>query len=132
MKPLVLIVDDDASAREIARRVVVSVVPSAMDIELAIDGRSAIEVIERRTPSLILLDLMMPGMTGFDVLKRLYGDPVTRRIRVIVVSAITYSEMIGLQGTYGVSAVVSKAQGIGPLISALREALPCDIQGEDK
>ena len=53
----------------------------------AANGSEAIEALERATPALILLDLMMPGMDGFEVLERLHGDEAWREVPVIIVTA---------------------------------------------
>ena len=52
----------------------------------AANGSEAIEALERAKPALILLDLMMPGMDGFEVL-RLHGDETWREVPVIIVTA---------------------------------------------
>jgi CheY-like chemotaxis protein len=122
-KNFVLIVDDDPLARELAKAVVASIAGETFDIEFAADGGSAVDMLKDRLPVLILLDLMMPRMTGFDVLKRLTSQPTTRSICVIVVSAVDYCEMTLLESIYGVSAVVRKGEGVGPLHNAVKKAL---------
>lgn len=52
------------------------------------DGREAVALASRELPDLILLDMMMPGMDGFDVARALKGEPSLRRIPVIVVSSL--------------------------------------------
>lgn len=56
-------------------------------IKAAINGESAIEIAKKSPPDLILLDIMMPGMDGYQVCKALKSDPVTHNIPVIFVSA---------------------------------------------
>ena len=53
----------------------------------AANGSEAIEALERATPGLVLLDLMMPGMDGFEVLERLQGEETWREVPVIIVTA---------------------------------------------
>ncbi len=53
----------------------------------AFSGREALEIIHQEPPALILLDIMMPGMDGFEVLRRLKGQDATRDIPVIIISA---------------------------------------------
>ena len=53
------------------------------------DGRHALEVVERETPDLILLDVKMPELDGIQVLRRLKSDERTRDIPVIIVTALT-------------------------------------------
>jgi sigma-B regulation protein RsbU (phosphoserine phosphatase) len=53
----------------------------------AVNGQEALEIVRSESPDLILLDIMMPVMDGFEVLSRLKADPTTRDIPVIVISA---------------------------------------------
>jgi CheY-like chemotaxis protein len=57
------------------------------ELREAADGEEALERIAARRPDAIVLDLMMPKLDGFAVLERLQGDPATRRIPVIVLTA---------------------------------------------
>ena len=84
--PKVLIVDDDAVIRSLLRHTLGS--ESYLLLE-AVDGRQAMEIVERERPDLILLDIMMPVMDGLAVLRRLKADDRTRDIPVIIVTALT-------------------------------------------
>ena len=52
------------------------------------DGASALELVDKKPPDIILLDVMMPGMNGFEVCARLKGDERTRRIPVVIMTAL--------------------------------------------
>jgi len=58
------------------------------------DGRAALTLVATESPDVILLDIMMPEMDGFEVLNRLKGDKVTRDIPVIVISALDNMENV--------------------------------------
>lgn len=58
-------------------------------IRTARDGVEAIEAIEREVPDLVLLDIMMPRMSGFQVCERIKKDPRTREIPVVMVTALS-------------------------------------------
>jgi adenylate cyclase len=58
------------------------------------DGASALALVEKEAVDLVLLDLMMPGISGYDVLARLKGDPRTRDIPIIMISALTELDSI--------------------------------------
>jgi two-component system alkaline phosphatase synthesis response regulator PhoP len=83
--PVVLVVDDNQQNLELLQAYL-----EDMDCETvpAMDGPEALEVISRGAPDLILLDIMMPKMSGFEVCKRLKNDPKTSDIPVIMVTAL--------------------------------------------
>jgi CheY-like chemotaxis protein/anti-sigma regulatory factor (Ser/Thr protein kinase) len=80
----VLVVDDDPKTRDMLRR---TLQKAGCTVAEAANGSEAIEALERAKPALILLDLMMPGMDGFEVLERLHGDEAWREVPVIIVTA---------------------------------------------
>ncbi|MGH6980414.1 MAG: response regulator, partial [Stellaceae bacterium] len=55
----------------------------------AFNGEKALEIAKAERPDLVLLDVMMPGMDGFEVCKRLKADPVTAEIPVVMVTALS-------------------------------------------
>jgi CheY-like chemotaxis protein len=83
-RPQVLVVDDDPKTREMLRR---TLQKAGCTVAEAANGSEAIEALERAKPALILLDLMMPGMDGFEVLERLHGEDTWREVPVIIVTA---------------------------------------------
>ena len=60
---------------------------AGLEVRIAQDGPSALDMIEERIPDVMLLDLMMPGYDGFEVLKRLREKPAWRKLPVLVISA---------------------------------------------
>ena len=57
-------------------------------IEVAVDGRDTLEKVEQFKPDLILLDIMMPGLSGFEVCKKLKDDPDKDHIMILMVTAL--------------------------------------------
>ena len=84
----VLIVDDTETNVDI----LVDTLGEDYDIAVAMDGESALEAVEEELPDLILLDIMMPDMDGFEVCKRLKDNPETADIPVIFLSALTEAD----------------------------------------
>ncbi|KTD70785.1 response regulator [Legionella tucsonensis] len=80
----VLIVDDEADARNIIRR---SIKKSGWEVLEAKNGRDALAVLAHHTPSIILLDLMMPEMDGFAVIKELQKHEKWAQIPVVIITA---------------------------------------------
>jgi signal transduction histidine kinase/CheY-like chemotaxis protein len=80
----VLVVDDEESVRAL---VIETLAGTGYELREAADGEEALERIAARRPDAIVLDLMMPKLDGFAVLERLQGDPETKRIPVVVLTA---------------------------------------------
>ena len=62
------------------------------EIRTAGNGQQALDAVAERKPDLILLDLMMPGIDGFEVIRRLRADPATAGIRIVILSALNSNE----------------------------------------
>jgi CheY-like chemotaxis protein/nitrogen-specific signal transduction histidine kinase len=93
----VLVVDDDPKAVEL---IAVRIKGLASTVLRASGGREAIQTARRELPDVIVLDLMMPEVTGFDVVEALKKDPNTARIPILVVTAkrITDEDRTKLSG----------------------------------
>ena len=61
-------------------------------IRTASGGQQALDAVAAEKPDLILLDLMMPGIDGFEVIRRLRADPATADIRIVILSALNSNE----------------------------------------
>jgi signal transduction histidine kinase/DNA-binding response OmpR family regulator len=84
----VLVVDDEPDARALVAGILATA--GYRHVEAA-DGAAALAAIARQRPALIVLDLMMPGMDGFEVLEHLAGDAALRAIPVVVLTAMALS-----------------------------------------
>jgi PAS domain S-box-containing protein len=85
----VLVVDDDPKAVEL---IAVRIRGMASEVYRAYRGRDAVEIATREVPDLIVLDLMMPEMDGFEVVAALNANPLTAGIPVVIVTASTVTE----------------------------------------
>ena len=96
MAETILAVDDDIDILELVEA---SLTADGFDVITASDGRSALESAKDHAPDLILLDLMMPEMDGFEVIERLKSDAATRTIPVIMLTAKaqTHEKIHGLR-----------------------------------
>jgi signal transduction histidine kinase len=81
----ILIVDDNASARE---TLVAMLENQEYDIELAEDGFHALQILQQLQPDLILLDVMMPGMDGFEVCRRIRAASQLAEVPIIMLTAL--------------------------------------------
>jgi two-component system, OmpR family, phosphate regulon response regulator PhoB len=84
MQKHILIVEDEAAIREM---IALALSRSGMRAEHAPDVRSAQEAIARKVPDLILLDWMLPGVSGIDYARRLRRDELTREVPIIMLTA---------------------------------------------
>jgi CheY-like chemotaxis protein len=81
----ILIADDNPTNVELLEAYL-----SGMDcrIVIAVDGRDTLDKVAAQKPDLILLDIMMPKLSGFEVCQRLKGDPATKDIMILMVTAL--------------------------------------------
>jgi CheY-like chemotaxis protein len=84
MAKRVLVVDDEL---DIANLEKVSLTGAGFDVSIAHDGPEALEMVASERPDVIVLDVMMPGMTGWEVAHRLREDPETRDIPILMLTA---------------------------------------------
>ncbi|HEY4637018.1 MAG TPA: response regulator, partial [Burkholderiales bacterium] len=85
----VLVVDDDPDMVGFLARLLQN---EGMAVETAADGASALSLVGATLPDLVLLDVMMPGASGFDVCRQLKGDEATALIPVVLVTSLEDSE----------------------------------------
>lgn len=80
----VLVVDDDPDVCELVRY---KLEQSGFDVRRASDGDQALSEVEAEVPDLVLLDIMMPGMSGLEVLERWRANEATEKLPVIMLTA---------------------------------------------
>jgi signal transduction histidine kinase/CheY-like chemotaxis protein len=88
--PCVLVIDDDASVRDLMRR---ALEKDRFRVEEAADGKTGLELARQLKPSVITLDVMMPHLDGWSVLTTLKGDPATASIPVIMLTIVDDKQM---------------------------------------
>jgi CheY-like chemotaxis protein len=117
----VLVVEDDPSSRELARR---TLARDGWEVTEADNGRTGLAQARRRKPAVILLDLMMPEMDGFQFLEEKRRDPELRDVPVIVVTAGDLSEADRRRLNGSVRQVIQKSdQTASELLAQVREQM---------
>jgi CheY-like chemotaxis protein len=116
----VLIVDDNAQNVELLQAFLESL---PVKLVTAIDGVDALEKVEQYNPDLILLDIMMPRMSGFQVCRKLKADPKTRDIQVLMVTALNELGDIEQATDCGTDDFVSKPVNKFELITRVKSLL---------
>jgi signal transduction histidine kinase/DNA-binding response OmpR family regulator len=93
----VLVVDDDPDARAMLTKILKE---EGAEVVLAASGDDAMNLIAQAPPDLVLLDLMMPGMSGFETVARLRAQPAGANLPVMIVSAkeLTAEDVLTLNG----------------------------------
>jgi CheY-like chemotaxis protein len=89
MEQRILVVDDNAVNRKL---IAVALKVAGYDVLAAADGEAALALVTTLHPSLIMMDIQLPGMDGLEVTRRLKADPATRSIAIV---AITAYAMVG-------------------------------------
>jgi two-component system alkaline phosphatase synthesis response regulator PhoP len=84
LKQRVLVVDDD---REVVRLMCAYLEKAGFEVLVAYNGETAIQILRRETPDLLLLDLMLPDRDGFDITRQLKSDPKLAHIPLIMLTA---------------------------------------------
>jgi signal transduction histidine kinase/CheY-like chemotaxis protein len=117
----VLVVDDEPANRDWLKRVLE---PAGFNVMLATGGREAIAMTKSRKPDLVMLDLMMPEVTGFDVVEALRGDPLTVATPIMVLTAKNLTEADIEQLNGHVSTILSRGStGAADLLGLLRQVV---------
>lgn len=101
----ILVTDDDPRNRKLEETLLRA---NGYDVRSVESGKASLEAVAVDPPDLILLDLMMPGMDGFEVVRQLKADPATRRIPIIMVTALDDEGSRMRLAAAGVSEVISK------------------------
>jgi putative two-component system response regulator len=87
--PLVLIVEDNAANRQLMRKLLEM---QGYDVACAADADNAEDAIRRRQPDLILLDVLMPGRSGYELCRQLKSDPAMRLVPIVIITGLTDRE----------------------------------------
>ena len=94
------------------------------DVRVARDGEAALRLAEDFRPDVLLLDVMMPLCDGFEVCRRLRGNPATRGIRILMLSAHGRGAEIDRGLALGADAYITKPFSNKELVAKVRGLLP--------
>ena len=119
--PGILVVDDVELNLELLERKLEN---QGFDTARAVSGAGALEAAQKRVPDLILLDVMMPEIDGFEVCRRLRADPRTAEIPIILLTALSdpADRLRGLQA--GADEFLTKPVADDVLFARIRSLLP--------
>jgi two-component system alkaline phosphatase synthesis response regulator PhoP len=132
MAKRILVVDDE---RAIVRLVEVNLLRQGYEVVAAYDGKEALEKVDSEHPDLIVLDVMMPYMDGFEVLQHLKKNPETRDIPVIMLTAKAQDADVFRGWQSGVDCYLTKPFNPMELIAFVKrifKSLEDDHEGEKR
>lgn len=119
----ILVIDDEANIRRIVQ---INLARLGHRITMAADGVEGLEKVREDRPDLVILDVMMPRMDGFEMLRRLKADPELAGIRVVMLTARSQDADIFEGHRSGADFYLTKPFSPAALLDALRQVLPAD------
>lgn len=119
--PKILVVDDEPDVVMFIARTLKS---EGFDIVSAYDGISALDLAESERPDLVLLDLMMPMMSGYEVCEQLKANPATQAIPVVCFSSAHTADAITRSREVGAATLLVKPFSPAELVAQIRRHLP--------
>jgi two-component system, sensor histidine kinase and response regulator len=124
----ILIVDDERHNRQLLE---VMLTPEGFHLLTAANGEEALAMVAQDAPDLILLDIMMPGLDGYQVTARIKGNPATKNIPVIMVTALDDrdAQMLGLNA--GAEDFLTKPVHRAELCARVRNLLRLKVYGDN-
>ena len=116
----VLVVEDDDVVAGFIETILAM---EGYDVHRAADGEQALELAHDLEPDLVTLDVMMPGLDGWEVAHLLRQDSVTAETRIVMVSAIPAQQLAARASSESVQAVLSKPFDFAALAEVVAQAL---------
>ncbi len=116
----ILLVDDD---EEILKLLTIRFKQEGFEVITAVDGEGSIKRAEEEAPHLVVLDIVMPGMDGYTVLKEMRRNPKTRDIPVIMLSGKEEEKVRDLFAFQHISDYIEKPFELDDLVSRVNKVL---------
>lgn len=114
---MILVVDDTPSNIDI----ILSIIGDDYEVAVALSGEDALEILEEEKPDLILLDIVMPGMDGYEVCSKIKENQELKDIHVVFLSGNSTDEDIKKSKILGASGFLSKPIDPDKLLSTIKE-----------
>ncbi|WFE74456.1 response regulator transcription factor [Roseinatronobacter sp. S2] len=118
MDKRVLVVEDEPNISEAIRFILTR---NGWHVDVTADGVAAIGDLQANPPDLLILDLMLPGVSGFDILKALRADPATQAMSVLMLTAKGQTADREEAERLGVTRFMTKPFANSDVVAAVRE-----------
>ena len=126
----ILIADDNAANCELLEAYLIDI---DCDVQIAVDGQDTLDKVASFQPDIILLDVMMPKLNGFEVCKKIKDDPAMRRIMILMVTALNESGDIERAVAAGTDDFLSKPVQKIELVKRVQNMLRLkDVEDENE
>lgn len=120
-QPIVLYVEDNEYNRKIVRQLLSR---TSYRLVEAVDGEAALAMIREETPDLVLMDVQLPKMSGFDITRALRAEAATATVPIIMVTSFALSGDDQRAMAAGASAYLAKPYSPRELLALVRKFLP--------
>lgn len=117
---VIMVVDDSLTVRKVTGR---SLRKHGLEVVLAKDGVDAIEKLRENRPDVMLVDIEMPRMDGYELTRRIRSDPLTRTIPIVIITSRSGTRLRDKAMQLGAEAFLSKPYGEEDLIETVRQML---------
>ena len=121
MTKRILVVEDEEDNRQILRDLLAT---SGYEMVEAKDGEQALAAVDQHRPDLILMDIQLPIMDGYEATRRIRANPANKRIPIIAVTSYALSGNESMALAAGCDAYVPKPYSPRELLAKIREFLP--------
>lgn len=119
-RPRILLVDDEAGIVKVVRK---ALELNGFDVRAAGGGKEALAAVKEERPDLIILDIMLPRMSGLEVCQKLKHNPAYRQIPIIIYTGKGYEGDEPLCREVGADAYVAKLEGLPILLDRIKTLL---------
>lgn len=126
MNPLILVADDEPN---IVLSLEFLLQEAGYRVRIARDGQEALDAVAAEPPDLLLLDVMLPRLSGFDVCQRIRANPDWRHLRVVMLSAKGRAAEVDKGLALGADAYVTKPFAIKDLLAEVARQLQRPTSG---
>lgn len=117
-KPVILLIDDDLSTHGLFEDVLDYL---GMELQIAVDQQSALEILARTTPDAILLDIFLPDTDGYKLLERIRALPTLNKCPVVATTGYYTTDTENIIMAHGFDALLLKPYGPEQIVQTLSE-----------